>query len=65
MASLPLQDVVLADHTPAAAEPAPAVVDPTLPTMQLSYAAVDDIMLTPEVHEPSASDIADMAEPAH
>ena len=64
MASLPPQDVVLADHTPAAAEPAPTVVDPTLPTMQLSYAAVDDTMLTPEVREPSASDIADMAEPA-
>ena len=32
--------------------------------MQLSYAAVDDTVLTPEVREPSASDIADMAEPA-
>jgi hypothetical protein len=64
MAALPLQDVVLADRTPAAAEPDPAVVDPTLPTMQLSYAAVDDAVLTPEVRESSASDIADMAEPA-
>jgi hypothetical protein len=35
-----------------AAEPEPVVVDPTLPTMQLSYPAVDD------------NDIADVAEPA-
>jgi hypothetical protein len=64
MASLPLRDVVLADHTPATAESEPAVVDPTLPTIQLSYTAEDDAVLPPEVREPSAHDMADVAEPA-
>jgi hypothetical protein len=36
LASLPLQDVVLAEDTPmASAEPAPEVVEPTLPTIEL------------------------------
>jgi hypothetical protein len=36
LASLPLQDVVLAEETPiASAEPVPEVVDPTLPTIEL------------------------------
>jgi hypothetical protein len=64
IASLQLQDVVLADDPAAAVEPEPAVVDPTLPTIQLSYAAVDGTVLTPEVHEPSVSDMADVVEPA-
>jgi hypothetical protein len=64
IASLPPQDVVLVDDPSAAVEPESAIVDPTMPTIQLSSAALDGAVLTPEVHEPSASDTADVVEPA-
>ena len=64
MPSLSLQDVVLADDPAAAVEPEPTVVDPTMPTIQLPYAAVDGAVVTPESQEPSASDLADVGEPA-
>lgn len=64
IASLQLQDVVLADDPAAVVEPEPAVVDPTMPTIQLSYTTMEGAVLTPEVHEPSANDIADVVEPA-